>query len=34
MCNDYEREIRWTEYCALMQAVELGIRNHPLRTAG
>jgi len=25
MCNDYEREIRWAEYCALMQAVELGI---------
>jgi putative SOS response-associated peptidase YedK len=25
MCNDYEQHIRWAEYCAMMQALELGI---------
>jgi putative SOS response-associated peptidase YedK len=25
MCNDYEQHIRWAQYCAMMQAVELGI---------
>ena len=25
MCNDYEQYIRWAEYCAMMQALELGI---------
>jgi putative SOS response-associated peptidase YedK len=25
MCNDYEQQIAWTEYCKMMQALELGI---------
>jgi putative SOS response-associated peptidase YedK len=25
MCNDYEQHIRWAQYCAMMQAAELGI---------
>jgi putative SOS response-associated peptidase YedK len=25
MCNDYEQQIAWAEYCALMQALELHI---------
>jgi hypothetical protein len=25
MCNDYEQHIRWDQYCATMQAAELGI---------
>jgi putative SOS response-associated peptidase YedK len=25
MCNDYEQHIRWAQYCATMQAAELGI---------
>jgi putative SOS response-associated peptidase YedK len=25
MCNDYEQHILWAEYCATMQALELGI---------
>jgi putative SOS response-associated peptidase YedK len=25
MCNDYERQIRWAEYCRMMQTLELGI---------
>jgi putative SOS response-associated peptidase YedK len=25
MCNDYEQHILWAEYCAMMQALELGI---------
>jgi putative SOS response-associated peptidase YedK len=25
MCNDYEQDVRWAEYCAVMQALELGI---------
>jgi putative SOS response-associated peptidase YedK len=25
MCNDYEQQIRWAEYCKMMQALELGI---------
>jgi len=25
MCNDYEQHIRWAEYCALMQALKLGV---------
>jgi putative SOS response-associated peptidase YedK len=25
MCNDYEQHIKWAQYCAAMQAAELGI---------
>ena len=25
MCNDYEQHVRWTEYCKMMQDLELGI---------
>jgi putative SOS response-associated peptidase YedK len=25
MCNDYEQHIRWAQYCAMIQAAELGI---------
>jgi hypothetical protein len=25
VCNDYEQPIRWAEYCAMMQALELRI---------
>jgi putative SOS response-associated peptidase YedK len=25
MCNDYEQHVRWAQYCAMMQAAELGI---------
>jgi putative SOS response-associated peptidase YedK len=25
VCNDYEQHIRWAQYCAMMQAAELGI---------
>jgi hypothetical protein len=25
MCHDYEQHIRWAQYCAVMQAAELGI---------
>jgi hypothetical protein len=25
VCNDYERHIKWKQYCAMMQAIELGI---------
>ena len=25
MCNDYEQHIRWAQYCAMMQAAEMGI---------
>jgi hypothetical protein len=25
VCNDYEQHIRWAQYCALMQAADLGI---------
>jgi hypothetical protein len=25
MCNDYEQHVRWAEYCAMMEALELGI---------
>jgi putative SOS response-associated peptidase YedK len=25
MCNDYEQHIKWAEYCAMMQALELAI---------
>ncbi len=28
MCNDYEQHIRWTEYCEMMQKLELGIPAH------
>ena len=25
MCNDYERHVRWTEYCKMTQILEVGI---------
>ncbi len=25
MCNDYEQHIRWSQYCAMMQAAALGM---------
>jgi putative SOS response-associated peptidase YedK len=25
MCNDYEQQVRWAEYCRMMQALELGV---------
>ena len=25
MCNDYEQHIKWTQYCTMMQAADLGI---------
>jgi putative SOS response-associated peptidase YedK len=25
MCNDYEQQIAWAEYCKMMQALELGV---------
>jgi putative SOS response-associated peptidase YedK len=25
MCNDYEQHVRWAEYCAMIEALELGI---------
>ena len=25
MCNDYEQQIRWAEYCRMMQALEFGM---------
>ncbi len=25
MCDDFEQQIAWADYCALMQAIELGI---------
>jgi putative SOS response-associated peptidase YedK len=28
MCNDYEQHVRWAEYCALMQALQLGVPLH------
>ena len=28
MCNDYEQHIHWAQYCAMMQAAELGIPTH------
>jgi putative SOS response-associated peptidase YedK len=28
MCNDYEQNIRWAEYCEMMQRLELGIPAH------
>ena len=28
MCNDYEQHIDWAQYCAMMQAAELGIPTH------
>jgi len=28
MCNDYEQQVRWGEYCKIMQAVELRVVGH------
>jgi putative SOS response-associated peptidase YedK len=32
MCNDYEQQIAWAEYCKLMQALELGGRTQQSET--
>ena len=32
MCNDYEQQIAWAEYCKMMQALELGIPTQQSET--
>ena len=32
MCNDYEQQIAWAEYCKMMQALELGVPTQQSET--
>src|SRR5437773_374551 len=33
MCNDHEQHVRWTEYCKMMQMLEVGIPFSKARSA-